>query len=99
MDGIDPAVVTLAMGAVFFVNVLTDVVKRIIGRNRHRRWLLPLAGLLIGMTFVGLLQVYRQIPLTGSSVALTILAGVAAFALAAVQNDQSKVAEEAGRRE
>lgn len=96
MDSVDPVIITLAIGAVFFVNVLTDVVKRIIGRNRHRRWLLPLSGLSIGVAFVGLLQVYRQVPLSLSSVALTILAGVAAFALAAVQNDQSKSAERAG---
>jgi heme A synthase len=96
MDTVDPAIVALALGAVFFVNVLTDVVKKIIGRHRTRRWLLPLSGMVIGMAFVGLLQVYRQVELTGSAVALTMLAGVMAFALAAAKNDQGKSAEQAG---
>jgi uncharacterized membrane protein len=93
VDTVDPAIVALALGAVFFVNVLTDVVKKIIGRSPTRRWLLPLSGLAIGMTFVGLLQVYRGVEPSWSALALVVLAGVMAFALAAVQNDQSKSAE------
>jgi hypothetical protein len=93
VDNIDPALVALALSVGYLVNVLTDVVKGMLGRNRSRRWLLPLVGLAIGIGLVGLVQVYRAEPMTPSSIAGTVLAGIVAFGLAALSNDQSKQAE------
>jgi hypothetical protein len=69
-----------------------------VGRSRKRRWALPIIGLAIGIGMVGLLQVYREQPLTAKTVAGCILAGVIAFGLAALSNDQSRSAEQGGGR-
>lgn len=97
MDNIDPGLVALALSVGYLTNVLTDVVKQMLGRSRKRRWVLPLFGLMIGVVLVGLLQVYREEPMTTKTVAGTILAGIVAFGLAALTNDQSRKAEESGR--
>ena len=93
MDNIDPALVALALSVGYLTNVLVDVVKQMFGRSRKRRWLLPLVGLAFGIALVGLLQVYRDEPLTPKTAAGTVLAGIVAFGLAALSNDQSKAAE------
>ena len=93
MENIDPAIVALALAIGFLTNVLTAVVKTVTGRSRHRRWLLPLAGLSIGIGLVWLLQVYRGVEMTGQTVAGCVLAGIVAFGMAALTNDQSKAAE------
>lgn len=97
MDNIDPGLVALALSTGYLVNVLVDVVKQMMGRSRKRRWALPLMGLLIGIGIVALLQVYREEPPTLKTVAGTVLAGIVAFGLAALTNDQSAKAEGAGR--
>jgi chromate transport protein ChrA len=97
VENIDPALVALALSTGYLVNVLTDVCKGIAGRSRRRRWLLPLAGIVIGIVLVALLQVYREQDLTPKTVAGTLLAGVVAFGLAALSNDQSRRAEGDGR--
>jgi hypothetical protein len=96
VDNIDPGLVALALSTGYLVNVLTDVVKQIMGRSRRRRWALPLAGLTIGIGIVALLQIYREQPLTPKMAAGTVLAGIVAFGLAALSNDQSKSAEGKG---
>lgn len=93
MDNIDPALVALALSVAYLVNVLTDVCKGMLGRSHKRRWLLPPVGIAIGIMLVGLLQVYRAAPLTPQTAAGTVLAGIVAFGLAALSNDQSKVAD------
>lgn len=93
MENIDPALVALALAVGYLCNILTDVIKGVVGRARVRRWLLPLSGLLIGITLVWLLQVYRGVEMSGQMVAGCILAGIVAFGLAAVSNDQSRAAE------
>lgn len=98
MDNIDPGLVALALSVGYLTNVLVDIVKQILGRSRKRRWVLPLAGLLIGICLVGLLQVYREEPWTVKTAAGTLLAGIVAFGLAALTNDQSAKAEEASGR-
>jgi hypothetical protein len=98
VENIDPALVALALSTGYLVNVLTDVCKSMLGRSRKRRWALPIIGLAIGIGMVGLLQVYREQPLTAKTVAGCILAGVIAFGLAALSNDQSRSAEQGGGR-
>lgn len=97
MENIDPAIVALALSTGFICSVLTNVVKGVVGRSRHRRWLLPIAGLAIGVGMVWLLQVYRGVPMTGQTVAGCVLAGIVAFGLAATSNDQARRVNE--RRE
>jgi hypothetical protein len=96
VDNIDPAIVALALAIGYLTNVLTDVVKQVVGRSRHRRWLLPLSGLSIGIGLVWLLQVYRGAEMTGQTVAGCVLAGIVAFGMAALTNDQSKAADRTG---
>ncbi len=96
MDNIDPALVALALSVGYLVNVGVDVVKQVMGRSRKRTWALPLVGLVLGIGLVGLVQVYREEPLTAKTAAGTILAGIVAFGLAALSNDQSKTAETPG---
>lgn len=93
MENIDPGLVALALSVGYLTNVLTDVVKRVVGRSRVRRWLLPLSGLAIGIGLVWLLQVYRGVTMTGQTAAGCILAGIVAFGLAALSNDQSRAVE------
>jgi hypothetical protein len=93
MDSIDAGLIALAVSVGFFVNGAVDIVKRIAGRSRHRRWLLPISGAVFGWTFVGLLLIYRKATFDASTVAGAILAGFLAALMAAYQNDQSKAAE------
>lgn len=97
MENVDASLVALALSIAFFVNTGVDIVKRILGRSRKRRWALPLAGLIYGWLFAGLLLVYRQQAFTWSATAGVILVGFLACGLAVLQNDQSKNAEEATR--
>ena len=97
MENIDPALLALALSVGYLTNIGVDVVKQMMGRSRKRRWVLPLAGIAIGIVFVALIQVYREEPLTPKTVAGTLLAGIVAFGLAALTNDQSQKAEEGGR--
>lgn len=93
MDTIDPGILALAGAIAFFVVGAVDIVKKVAGRSRHRRWLLPIAGVLLGWTFAGLLVVYREEPLSPKTVAAVILAGMAAAILAGMKADQSQRAD------
>lgn len=97
MENIDPALVAMALSVGYLTNIGVDVVKQMLGRSRKRRWLLPLAGIVIGIGFVALIQIYREQPLSPKTAAGAMLAGVIAFGLAAVSNDQSRRAEGDGK--
>jgi hypothetical protein len=83
MEAVDPNVLALAMPAVFLVQIGVDILKDAIGPTEHRRWALPLLGVMLGWIVVGAQQVMAGLARTPELVAGVLLAGLVAYALAA----------------
>lgn len=93
MENVDARLATLVLSAAYFVQIGVDIVKRIIGDDPRARWLLPAVGLVLSFIIVAAIQAYQGATTFDLQIgAGTLLAGIAAYGLAAGAHAMRRVA-------
>lgn len=83
-DAVDPIILALAMGSIFYVEKIVDVLKRVVPDDDRREWMLPALGWFAGCLIVLGTQVFNGAVLTNPRTwAGVLLAGLLAYIFAA----------------
>lgn len=91
-------VVGVGLALASFVFAAVTITGGMIPRNRHRRIVLPLLGIVYGWLFVALVLVYLEVAWKPSTAALVVLAGFWGYVAASGLHSANKDARSGGDR-